>query len=171
MTTHSPQGAQYDPYAGQHAAPVAPRKPRRWPWVLGIVVAFLLGTGVGGASGRPAPAASSTPQAVPLPVVTAPAAPAVVAPAAPAAVEPAGPATTVSDGSYEVGTDMAAGRYKTSGPDKSSVIPNCYWGRSKDDSGNFSAIIANDNVQGPGTLTVKAGEFVKLSGGCTWAKQ
>jgi hypothetical protein len=93
---------------------------------------------------------------------------AAVATVAPAA--PAGPATTVGDGTYEVGVDLEPGRYKTAGPSQSSIIPMCYWARHKDDSGEFRSIIANQNLQGPGSVTVKAGEFVEFSGGCTWTK-
>jgi hypothetical protein len=88
-----------------------------------------------------------------------------VAPAA-----PSGPAATVADGTHQVGVDIAPGRYKTAGPDQSSIIPNCYWQRAKNDSGEFSAIIANQNLQGPGSVTVKDGEFVTFNGGCTWTK-
>lgn len=83
---------------------------------------------------------------------------------------PAGPATTVGNGTYEVGVDLEPGRYKTAGPSQSSIVPMCYWARHKDDSGEFRSIIANDNLQGPGSLTVKAGEFVEFSGDCTWTK-
>ena len=104
----------------------------------------------------------------------APAVPAApVAPVAP--VEPApvasGPATTVSDGTYQVGTDMTPGRYKTAGPDGSGALDMCYVSRNKDDSGEFDAIIANQIVEGPGSVTVNDGEFAEFSGGCTWTKQ
>lgn len=91
------------------------------------------------------------------------------APAVPAV--PSGPVTTVSDGTYQVGTDMVAGRYKTTGPDGSSYRRSCYVERSDDDSGELGSIIANDNVEGPSSVTVKAGEFAKFSGPCTWTKQ
>lgn len=85
-----------------------------------------------------------------------------IAPPAPAA--PAGPLTTVSEGTYLVGTDMVAGSYKSAG---SST--GCYWARLKDDSGRN--IIANDLVNGPGParFTTKKGEFVKI-GLCTFTK-
>lgn len=163
------------PYVGQQGPP-APKKPRKWPWIVGGVVALFVVIGIANGDDQPSTAAVAAPPTtapartvtlappVPTPAVrTIPAAP--VAPP-----EPAGPATTASDGTYEVGVDIEAGRYKTSGPDQSSFFPNCYWERAKDDSGEFRSIIANDNVQGPGSVTVKNGEFVKFSGGCTWAK-
>jgi hypothetical protein len=38
------------------AMPPAPSKARKWPWIVGIVVAFLVGVGMGGSSeSTPAP--------------------------------------------------------------------------------------------------------------------
>ncbi|WP_460397783.1 hypothetical protein [Actinophytocola sediminis] len=81
---------------------------------------------------------------------------------------PSGPDTTMSDGMYQVGVDVAPGRYKTTGPDDSSDFAHCYWARTTDDSGELRSIIANSLLQGPGSVTVNAGEFIELNGGCTW---
>jgi hypothetical protein len=81
---------------------------------------------------------------------------------------PAGPLTQFSAGTFEVGTDIKAGKYKTTGPDKSGSWPSCYWARNKDSSGSFESIIANDNIEGPGTVTVNAGEVFQASGSCVW---
>ncbi|MBN9739423.1 hypothetical protein PP1_031060 [Pseudonocardia sp. P1] len=64
-----------------------------------------------------------------------------------------------------------AGRYKTAGPGSTDILDSCYLERSKDDSGELDSIIANDNLTGPSSVTVKDGEFVTFNGGCTWAKQ
>jgi hypothetical protein len=159
------QDAQYDPYAGHLAQPA--KKPRRWPWVLGIVAAFVVGTGVGGAGSRTPAPSYATPAPQP-PAAPAQAAPAVVE--APAARS--GPATSIGDCSgCEVGVDLEPGRYKTAGPDQSSIIPMCYWKRATNDSGELNAIISNQNIRGPGAVTVKNGEFIEFSGGCTWTKE
>lgn len=84
--------------------------------------------------------------------------------AAPAA--PAGPAATMGAGTYQVGVDVLPGQYKTDGP---KDLP-CYWARRKDDSGAFESIIANGNLDGPGSVTINAGEFIELNGDCTWTK-
>jgi hypothetical protein len=63
------------------------------------------------------------------------------------------------------------GRYKTPGSGGSGILDSCYWERAKNDSGEFSSIISNDNLNGPGSITVKSGEFVKSNGGCVWTKQ
>lgn len=75
---------------------------------------------------------------------------------------PAGPLTTVSDGTYLVGTDMEPGSYKSPGSSR-----GCYWARLKDDSG--TNIIANDLGDGPMRFTAKKGEYVKINR-CTFTK-
>lgn len=74
---------------------------------------------------------------------------------------PAGPLTTVSDGTYLVGTDMEAGSYKSPG------ASGCYWARLKDDSGQ--KIIANNLGDGPARFTAKKGEYVEIAR-CTFTK-
>lgn len=74
------------------------------------------------------------------------------------------------DGQYLVGEDMQAGTYKTAGPDKSGFVDNCYWARAKDASGEFEAIIANDNLKGQGRVTVNKGEYFETNGCQEWTK-
>jgi hypothetical protein len=73
------------------------------------------------------------------------------------------------DGMYLVGTDIKAGSYKTDGD--ADLDLGCYWERTKDDSGEFGSIIANEYADGPGRVTVNSGEYFKVSGGCTWVRQ
>jgi hypothetical protein len=86
----------------------------------------------------------------------------------PTTTQPPGPKTQVTNGTFQVGTDIVAGRWKTDGPGSGS-LGSCYWERERNDSGDFSAIIANDNISGPTSITVSAGEFVKFDGGCAWS--
>ncbi|OIJ67901.1 hypothetical protein WN71_010735 [Streptomyces mangrovisoli] len=82
-----------------------------------------------------------------------------------------GPATTVEgEGQYLVGEDMQAGTYKTAGPDEDTIIENCYWARTKDASGELDAIIANENLQGQGRVTVNKGEYFETKGCQKWTK-
>lgn len=74
---------------------------------------------------------------------------------------PAGPLTTVTDGTYLVGTDMEPGSYKSAGS------TGCYWARMKDDAG--SNIIANNLGDGPARFTAKKGEYVQIAR-CTFTK-
>lgn len=157
---------QQQPATGQYAPPPAPRvkKPRRWPWVLGILAAFGLGAAVGSSGSSPtaAPAAStSTTAGAPAPSTAA--APATQAPATAA---PDGPKTEFGDGTYLVGTDIAVGSYKSSGP-RPGGVGQCYWARLKDDSG--SNIIANNLGAGATRVTVKKGEYLQITG-CDFTK-
>jgi hypothetical protein len=127
---------------------------------LAICLLWLVGIGIAGSQATPSRSTIPTVDAVPAAKVNPPAAPA----------KPTGPATSFGDGTYEVGVDVVAGRYKTQGP-TDDLFKNCYWQRTKDDSGQFRSIIANGNTQGPGSVTIKAGEFFQTSGGCVWAKQ
>lgn len=137
--------------------------------IVGVLVVIGIIANVG-KSRVPASASSTAPASTATSAAPWPSqAPVAAAPAAPAA--PAGPATEASAGTYEVGVDLAAGRYKTPGPGSKEVLDSCYYARRKDDSGNLSAVIANQIVQGPSTVTIKKGEFLELSGGCTWTKQ
>jgi hypothetical protein len=123
-----------------------------------ICVLWLVGIGIAGSQATPSRSTLPTAGAVPAAKTNPQAAPA----------QPVGQATRIGDGTYEVGVDMAAGRYKTTGD---GSIGLCYWERAKDDSGDLRSIISNDLFRGPGSVTVKNGEFAKLSGGCTWTKQ
>ncbi|MET7622754.1 hypothetical protein [Streptomyces sp. NPDC005408] len=76
----------------------------------------------------------------------------------------------VGPGTHQVGKDMPPGTYRTQGPSDSD-LPNCYWARLKDASGEFDAIIANGNAQGPTTVTVNTGEYFETSGCRNWIKE
>src|SRR4051794_13311446 len=102
---HAPQG-NYPPQGW--APPPAPKK-RKGPWIVGGIVALVAVTGSCTAGGRDSSSASS---AGALPTVTA-VAPSLVAPAPAADAAPAGPASSFTDGTYEVGVDIAPGKYRT----------------------------------------------------------
>jgi hypothetical protein len=173
------------------AAPPAPReasgqarppKVRRWPWAgAGLVVGLAVGAGIGAGGAATTTSAAAAPATV---TVTAPApAPRTVTVTAPAPAPqtvtvtaaptteaaPAGPLTTFSDGVYEVGTDIVAGKYKTPGPGSTDILDSCYM-EVGDGSGSLGGIDQNDNLTGPGVVTVKKGKVFKVSGGCTWTK-
>lgn len=83
---------------------------------------------------------------------------------------PAGPKTSFGDGTWEVGTDIAAGKYRATVPADSFA---CYWERLRGLSGQFDDIIANGTAD-PGTpvvVTVSGSDKGFTSRGCgTWAK-
>lgn len=70
-------------------------------------------------------------------------------------------------GTYLVGEELTAGTYRTDGSGGS-----CYWERLTNTSGEFEAIITNDIVTGPSTMTVSASDgAVRFSGDCTWTRR
>ncbi|MFJ8186933.1 hypothetical protein [Streptomyces sp. NPDC096105] len=163
--------------------PARPKASRRKAWLTHgatALVALVIGAGIGGDgesggeddSAAPAPAVTVT--------ETAPAEDGAPEPAAtvteevtvtPKPAKKPGAATMVEgDGQYLVGEDMQAGTYKTAGPEKGGIIENCYWARTKDASGEFGAIIANDNLQGQGRVTVDKGEYFETNGCQEWTK-
>ncbi|MBN9100223.1 MAG: hypothetical protein J0I49_19240 [Pseudonocardia sp.] len=149
-------------------APTPPKARRRWPWAVGgLVVGLVIGATAHAGSATPA---AATPAAAPA-SATAPAAPAAAAvPAAPVApAAPAGPLTSFSDGTYEVGTDIAAGKYKTPGPGSTDALSACYM-EVGDGSGQVGGIDKNDILTGPGVVTLKAGKVFTVKNGCTWTK-
>ncbi|MFE9939800.1 hypothetical protein [Streptomyces hirsutus] len=79
-----------------------------------------------------------------------------------------GPATSFSgEGEYVVGDDIKAGTYKTAGADGDF---GCYWERAKDASGEFGSIIANNNLNGPGRVTLNTGEYFKTNRCQEWKR-
>ncbi|MEU9353965.1 hypothetical protein AB0D65_24095 [Streptomyces griseoloalbus] len=173
--------------AGQPPAgtPTGPKPSRRKAWLTHgatALVALVIGAGIGGDgesggkddSAAPAPAVTVTETAAAPAEAGEPEPAATVTEKVTVTPKPAkkpGAATTVEgDGQYLVGEDMQAGTYKTAGPDKGSIIENCYWARTKDASGEFGAIIANDNLQGQGRVTVNKGEYFETNGCQQWTK-
>lgn len=94
------------------------------------------------------------------------------APAAPPAAPP-GLATTFGEGRFAVGTDIAAGTYRSNGP---SGRLDCYWERLKDTSlkdtsGGTDSIIANNLGRGPATVTIDQRDGAFQTRWCsTWTK-
>lgn len=144
------------PNIPQPAPSPAPRKPR-WPWYVGVTVLGLVIIGSCSANAGVPTTYSST--ALP---------PTVVAPAV-----PAGPVTSISEGTFEVGTgagQVPPGVYHTTGPARSGV-PLCYWERDKDTSGDIDSIIANDPGNGPTTVTIASTDGAFKTRGCeSWTK-
>lgn len=170
----------------QHGAPVIPaqrrappgpprpagpdRAPRRWPWAVGGLALGLL---TGGALGTTAFPAVSPPVERTI-TIAAPAPPpeiiTVTVPAPtpePTAAAPAGPLTTFGDGVWEVGVDIAAGKYKTTGTDSYG----CYYARLQHNDGSISDIIGNGFGQGPVTVTIKDTDgYFETSGCVDWTR-
>ena len=63
------------------------------------------------------------------------------------------PSTTMGQGSWQVGIDIAPGRWSTT-----SEVDGCYWQRVSSFSGELAAIIANDNVDGRAIVDISAND-------------
>lgn len=159
-----------------YTQPSPPAPPRKTPTALKVIalsVGGLVIFGIGAAAGS---SSGETASGKPAPTVTVTAkadsgekADAAKEKPAKEKKEESGPATTFDSGSYLVGEEVAAGTYKTSGPSDTD-LPNCYWARNKDSSGDLYSVIANGNPEGPTRLTVQEGEIVETSGCGTWTK-
>lgn len=80
----------------------------------------------------------------------------------------AGPLTQVGNGTYTVGTDMAAGTYKVTG--ELTADMNCFWSIYVTGS-NGHDIVANDLPTGGWPqITVKKGQDFDSRGCGTWKK-
>ncbi|CAL9494015.1 hypothetical protein SUDANB121_03315 [Nocardiopsis dassonvillei] len=79
---------------------------------------------------------------------------------------------SVGDGVHRVGDDIEPGIYTTDGPDPDGFLPMCYYARLSGLSGELDDIIANNNIEGPGTVEVSESDAaLELSGGCEWTLQ
>ena len=115
MTTHHRQPyPQHDPYGRAYAPPPA-KKTRRWPWILGIVAAFVFGNMTGNAASTTTPtSAASAPSLRPAAPANDDTSSAETAEAAEA--PPSGPeAGTIPQGEWLVGDEVAPGRYRSAG--------------------------------------------------------
>jgi hypothetical protein len=71
------------------------------------------------------------------------------------------------EGTYEVGKDIKAGKYRTKGSKE-----GCYYERLRDLDGSAESIIKNEMIEGPSIMTVnKSDKYITLTGECEWAKQ
>lgn len=127
-----------------------------WGLIFGLFFA-LSGFSTLTSSGSSTTAASTVPASTSTTVV----APAVSVPAAPSY-----PLSTITAGTYLVGSEVTPGSYVTEG------ASFCYWSRLKDTSGGFGSIIANGNAPGHTTVTIKSSDQAfQLSGACTFTKR
>lgn len=132
------------------------------------VVSLFIGVGIGQPGHQPATAQATATPTVTVTATITKTQTVTAAPKAPASTQPA--STTIpGDGTYQVGKDIPAGTYKSSGASASGA-GDCYWERAKDASGSMDSIIANNNSTGQSVVTVNAGEFFTTQGCNTWVK-
>lgn len=128
----------------------------------GLLICMLWLIGLAAATTPPSGSTYTTPRSYSAPSYSAPARSTVPTTQAMPSVN--GP---FEDGTYLVGSELTAGTYRTDGSGGS-----CYWERLRDTSGEFGAIISNQAVSGPSTMTVQSSDnAVRFSGGCTWTRR
>lgn len=91
-------------------------------------------------------------------------------PAASHASQPVTPAVAsgFGEGMFSVGTDIAPGTYRTSGP---AGRLDCYWERLKDTRGGTDSIIANYLGRGSSTVTIDKSDAAFQTRWCNpWVK-
>ncbi|GAA4808054.1 hypothetical protein [Tomitella cavernea] len=148
-------------YGYRYAAPPPPPPPKKqWPWVVGAVAVLAVAALIvalvvvligdrdtaenAGAVTAPAPATSeaSAPDTGTVPTTAEAPTPSVDTGVLP------------TSGIFKVGSDIQPGEYAVSPADGASG----YWERLSCTTGAFECIIANDNVSGPGYLTILPGD-------------
>jgi hypothetical protein len=153
---------------------------------VGLVAAVVVGLGLLGAVGsamevKPTPSPSSvaavtaspTPQVAASPTAsadpTASATPTLEPTPTPIATPTPTPAPTFlafGDGTWEVGTDIQPGTYRTR-----EGSGSCYWARLSGFGGSLGEIIANENSSGPAVVTISSKDKGFESRRCgTWTK-
>ncbi|WP_208818429.1 hypothetical protein [Streptomyces marokkonensis] len=128
-----------------------------------------MGVGIGTSSGsadtgEATATVTETAEAEPAPTVTE----TETVTAKPKKTEKPGPATRFfGEGEYLVGEDIKPGTYKTAGAGGEF---GCHWERAKDASGEFDSIIANNNLDGQGRVTLNNGEYLKTNRCQEWKR-
>lgn len=164
------QQPQYpqQPGAFQHPSQQPKKRKRRiWLWIIGIIVALAIISGIvnafSGNSTTNIPAAQSTQPATQSSPTQAPAQPT----ATPKPTQKPTPSfATFGDGTFQVGKDIQPGTYRTR-----VGSSNCYYARLKGFSGSLDDILANDNTDAPAIVTIKSSDKGFESQNCgTWTK-
>lgn len=76
---------------------------------------------------------------------------------------------TIGDGTWEVGTDVKAGKYRTPGP-VNSVLVMCYWDvRNGSEEGEIVAQGVKNDLGAQGLVTLRKGQFFTTSGCEAWS--
>jgi hypothetical protein len=119
---------------------------KRW-WFWLIVIVVIIGSfSNGGGGDKPANVSNSEQPTV-----------AVAAPEPTKEPEKKEPDIWIKEGMYKVGTDVAAGEYLIA-----STASMAYFQVTKDSSGTFESIIANDNFDTVRYIKIKDGQYIEL---------
>ena len=69
---------------------------------------------------------------------------------------------TTKEGTFKIGTHLAAGEYKLA-VDENSVMGSGYYEVASDSSGSLDSIVTNGNFEGETYITVSDGQYLKLA--------
>lgn len=163
-------------WQGQTPPPKKQRWNRKTAGAAGLLVGLLVGAiaAAGGSSNSATEAASAAGKTVTIPGATVTLPPVVKTVTRPGPTvkvtvtqKPAEAAATIDEGTWEVGVDVAPGRYKTT----EAVDPDgmCYWKITT--TGSPDHIVDNDIVSGgKPTVTIKKGQDFTTQDCGTWKK-
>jgi hypothetical protein len=126
--------------------------------ITAVVAVAAVACGPAKDSAAPAPGSGHTTGTA----TTAPAQKKADKPAAAPAGKPSAKPAFKGDGTFQVGSDIQPGTYRTS--ENSDGL--CYWERSKDAKGEVDSILANDNVTGSSYVTIKKTDKIFKSTDC-----
>lgn len=125
----------------------------------GLIIGALIIVGVLTPKGDDKPAPSTTTQQVAAVATKAtPNATPTTAPVTTTTTEPEPAEVGFAAGMYKVGTDLPAGEYVLI-----SGRGSCYFQITKDSSGTFESIVANDNFMNRSIVTVADGQYITVS--------
>ena len=151
--------------------PATRKKNRIWPWLVGAAIVAVCGVGsllvvaIGAGGVDDKPSSFATPS-----TYGPPPAQGQGGKASPPAKKAA---ADINEGTWLVGKDVKAGKYRTAGALK-SVIIMCYWD-VRTDTGDETIIAENqgviDKIGSPGFVTIKNGQYFKTSGCAPWKLQ
>lgn len=138
--------------------PPTPLKPRRWPWLLGIAAALLVGAAIGGSGGGSSSSSTASSTAArpttswPVPDTTKP------TPAAPAAAAEPDLSAGIPEGEWSVPDQVKPGQYRSTGA-KQGIFELCS-ATTRDAAGNvLDWKTANAGEQVLITVSSKAATF------------
>jgi hypothetical protein len=149
---------------GAHQAPMPPKpKRKKWPWIVVAVVLLFVVVVVANSGDNTTPArpAAGVPSGVDPATINA--SPTPVAGGLTEEAVPAGPVTTMGNGTYQVGTDVVPGKYRSPAPTDGL----CYFDQTDDSGKILDQGVANE---GPSIANLRKGRTFKSSGCEDWVK-
>lgn len=164
--------------------PPEPRGPRRWPWIVGIVAAFVVGLGIGilsspgesfqsAADGGPPMTVTQTEEAAPTTTSQATSDDDTATDTTDSTTTDTTTTDTTTtegadlsgDGYYTVGDDIQPGEYRSDGGD------SCSWTLYSDSRSGGEQVVDSDTPSGSTTVTIHSSDSRFETQGCaSWSR-